>query len=66
MIDTVTTLANNYGLGSKERAITNISRIEAKEALRVTKGNVWAAVTECVDARKKKVSMKILTQQTIM
>ncbi|KAJ9596170.1 hypothetical protein L9F63_027208, partial [Diploptera punctata] len=54
MIDTVVTLATNYGHERKENNIGTISVSEARDALRMHKGNVWAAVTECVEQRQKK------------
>jgi E3 ubiquitin-protein ligase RNF31 len=58
MIETVQTLATKYGRekGQENNQIGTISSTEAKDALRVHKGNVWAAVTECVEQRRKKVS----------
>ena len=32
--------------------VGTLSQAESREALRRHKGNVWAAVTECVDARQ--------------
>lgn len=61
MVDTVVTLATNYGHERKENNVGTISQQEAREALRTHKGNVWASVTECVEQRQKKVSpFKIL------
>lgn len=57
MIDTVVTLATNYGHERKENNIGTISVSEARDALRLHKGNVWAAVTECVEQRQKKVML---------
>ena len=37
------------------RAAGTISNKEARDALRLHKGNVWSAVTECVEQRRKKV-----------
>lgn len=56
MIDTVVTLATNYGHERRENTIGTISAAEARDALRQHGGNVWAAVTECVDQRQKKVT----------
>ena len=36
-------------------AAGTISNKEARDALRLHKGNVWSAVTECVEQRRKKV-----------
>jgi len=55
MIDTVVTLATNYGHERRENNVGTISTQEARDALRMHAGNVWAAVTECVDQRQKKV-----------
>lgn len=57
MIDTVVTLATNYGHERKENNIGTISVSEARDALRLHKGNVWTAVTECVEQRQKKVML---------
>lgn len=57
MIDTVRTLATNYGHERRENTVGTISANEAKEALRLHRGNVWAAVTECVEQRQKKVEL---------
>ena len=49
------TLASNVGHEAEENTIGTISKSEAKEALRKHKGNIWAAVTECVEGRQQKV-----------
>ncbi|XP_066985851.1 E3 ubiquitin-protein ligase lubel-like isoform X41 [Macrobrachium rosenbergii] len=54
MIDTVLTLATNYGHERRVNDIGSISAHEACIALRIHKGNIWAAVTECVEQRQKK------------
>jgi len=54
MIETVMTLASNVGHEAEENTIGTISKAEAKEALRKHKGNIWAAVTECVEGRQQK------------
>ncbi|XP_063229781.1 LOW QUALITY PROTEIN: E3 ubiquitin-protein ligase lubel [Bacillus rossius redtenbacheri] len=54
MIDTVVTLATNYGHERKENNVGTVSAKEARDALRQHKGNVWASVTECVEQRQKK------------
>ena len=54
MIDTVMTLASNVGHEAEENTIGTISKLEAKEALRKHKGNIWASVTECVEGRQQK------------
>ena len=55
MMDTVVTLASNVGHEAEENTIGTLSKIEAKEALRKHKGNIWAAVTECVEQRQMRV-----------
>merc|ERR1719347_1869281 len=54
MIETVMTLGSNVGHEAEENTIGTISKAEAKEALRKHKGNIWAAVTECVEGRQQK------------
>lgn len=54
LIDTVRTLATKYGQERKENIIGTISAIEAREALRIHKGNVWHSVTDCIEQRQKK------------
>ena len=54
-MDTVVTLASNVGHEAEENTIGTLSKSEAKEALRKHKGNIWAAVTECVEQRQSKV-----------
>ena len=55
MMETVVTLASNVGHEAEENTIGTLSKPEAKEALRKHKGNIWAAVTECVEQRQMKV-----------
>ena len=57
MMETVMTLASNVGHEADENTIGTLSKSEAREALRKHKGNIWAAVTECVDQRQAKVRM---------
>ncbi|KAF4526284.1 hypothetical protein B566_EDAN013643, partial [Ephemera danica] len=54
LIDTVATLATNYGHERAENTVGNVSAIEARDALRIKKGDVWQAVTHCVEQRQKK------------
>lgn len=54
LIETVQTLATKYGQERKENIIGTISTAEARDALRQHKGNVWHAVTECIEQRQKK------------
>ncbi|XP_044726520.1 E3 ubiquitin-protein ligase lubel isoform X1 [Chrysoperla carnea] len=53
-INTVQTLATNFGRECRQNTVGTVSVAEAKDALRLHKGNVWAAVTECVEQRQKK------------
>lgn len=53
-MDTVVTLASNVGHEAEENTIGTLSKPEAKDALRKHKGNIWAAVTECVEQRQLK------------
>ena len=55
MVGTVRTLASNYGKEQAQSRVGQISEQEATEALRVHKGNIWAAVTESVEQRQSKV-----------
>jgi len=57
LIDTVATLATNYGLERAENTVGVVSALEARDALRLKKGNVWSAVTHCVEQRQSKVSI---------
>ena len=61
MMETVVTLASNVGHEAEENTIGTLSKPEAKEALRKHKGNIWAAVTECVEQRQLKVRTLIYT-----
>ena len=58
MMETVMTLASNVGHEAEENTIGTLSKAEAKDALRKHKGNIWAAVTECVEQRQAKVGSK--------
>lgn len=53
LVETVQTLATKYGQERKENIVGTISAIEAKEALKKNKGNVWHAVTECIEQRQR-------------
>lgn len=53
LVETVQTLSTKYGQERKENIVGTISSMEAKEALRMHKGNVWHAVTECIEQRQK-------------
>ncbi|XP_021700689.1 uncharacterized protein LOC5572927 isoform X9 [Aedes aegypti] len=54
LVGTVQTLATKYGHEKRENTIGTISSTEAREALRLHKGNIWHAITECIEQRQKK------------
>uniref|UniRef100_A0A182PJP2 Uncharacterized protein n=1 Tax=Anopheles epiroticus TaxID=199890 RepID=A0A182PJP2_9DIPT len=54
LIETVQTLATKYGHEKRENTIGTISTAEAREALRMHKGNIWRAITECIEQRQRK------------
>ena len=56
MIDTVVTLATNFGHEQPENTIGTISSHEAKSALYLHNGDIWAAATECIRQRQRKVN----------
>lgn len=65
MVDTVLTVATKYGRETKENNVGTISQKEAKESLKKHKGNIWQAVTECVQQRQKKVlKITIISSQS--
>lgn len=55
IIDTVVTLATNYGRECKENSVGTVSQLEARKSLHASKGVIWAAVNDCVENRQKKV-----------
>lgn len=52
LIETVQTLATKYGQEHQENIVGTISTREARDALKKHKGNVWQAVTECIERRR--------------
>uniref|UniRef100_A0AAG5DTU1 RBR-type E3 ubiquitin transferase n=1 Tax=Anopheles atroparvus TaxID=41427 RepID=A0AAG5DTU1_ANOAO len=54
LIETVQTLATKYGHEKRENTIGTISTTEAREALRQHRGNIWRAITECIEQRQRK------------
>ncbi|ETN62156.1 hypothetical protein AND_006159 [Anopheles darlingi] len=54
LIETVQTLATKYGHEKRENTIGTISIAEARDALRLHKGNIWRAITECIEQRQRK------------
>ena len=61
----ISTLASNVGHEAEENTIGTLSKPEAKEALRKHKGNIWAAVTECVEQRQTKVIRSTFYHHTL-
>ena len=55
MVDTVVTLATNYGQERIENDIGTLSRSEATRAVLKHQGNIRSAVTELVEERRRKV-----------
>ncbi|XP_054745290.1 E3 ubiquitin-protein ligase lubel isoform X4 [Anastrepha obliqua] len=54
LIQTVQSLSTKYGQERAENIIGTISQIEAREALRQHGGNIWQAVSECIEQRQRK------------
>uniref|UniRef100_A0A1B0FDE2 Uncharacterized protein n=1 Tax=Glossina morsitans morsitans TaxID=37546 RepID=A0A1B0FDE2_GLOMM len=54
LITTVQTLATKYGQERVENTIGTISQVEARDALRLHTGNIWQAVSECIEQRQRK------------
>ncbi|XP_065215308.1 E3 ubiquitin-protein ligase lubel isoform X1 [Planococcus citri] len=61
MIETVVTLATNFGHEQPENTIGTISSHEAKSALHLHHGDIWAAATECIRQRQRKY-VKLMAQ----
>lgn len=55
LVETVQVLVTTQGKELKENNVGVLSAIEAKEALRATKGDVWNAVAMAVQRRQLKV-----------
>lgn len=55
MIKNVIALAAKYGEDNEENDVGTITATEAKEALRIHHGDLWDAVTECIENRQRKV-----------
>ncbi|CAH1139000.1 unnamed protein product [Phyllotreta striolata] len=53
-ISSVQTLATQMGREGPINIVGTVSEIEAREALRKHKGNLWPAVEECVEQRQRK------------
>lgn len=54
-IASVQTLATQMGREGPMNIVGTVSEEEARAALRLHKGNLWPAVTECVEQRQRKV-----------
>lgn len=54
LIQTVQSLATKYGQERAENTIGTISQTEAREALCIHFGNIWQAVSECIEQRQRK------------
>ncbi|XP_065358387.1 E3 ubiquitin-protein ligase lubel isoform X2 [Calliphora vicina] len=54
LIQTVQSLATKYGQERAENTIGTISQMEARDALRMHTGNIWQAVSECIEQRQRK------------
>lgn len=54
LVQAVQSLSTKYGLERPENIIGTVSNLEAREALRIHKGNVWQAVSECIGQRQRK------------
>ncbi|XP_036321321.1 E3 ubiquitin-protein ligase lubel [Rhagoletis pomonella] len=54
LIQTVQSLSTKYGQERVENIIGTISQTEAREALRQHGGNIWQAVSECIEQRQRK------------
>ncbi|XP_037958347.1 E3 ubiquitin-protein ligase lubel isoform X2 [Teleopsis dalmanni] len=54
LIQTVQSLSTKYGQERVENIIGTISHNEARDALRMHSGNIWQAVSECIEQRQKK------------
>lgn len=47
-------MATKYGQERVENTIGTISQVEARDALRLHTGNIWQAVSECIEQRQRK------------
>ncbi|KAF8786846.1 E3 ubiquitin-protein ligase lubel like protein [Argiope bruennichi] len=55
MIKNVIALAAKYGEDNEENDVGIITATEAKEALHIHRGDIWDAVTECIENRQRKI-----------
>lgn len=56
IIASVQTLSTQMGREGPMNIVGTVSEKEAREALRIHKGELWPAVQECVEQRQRKVS----------
>ncbi|XP_020716949.1 uncharacterized protein LOC101461890 isoform X7 [Ceratitis capitata] len=54
LIQTVQSLSTKYGQERVENIIGTVSQTEARDALRQHGGNIWQAVSECIEQRQRK------------
>ncbi|XP_018783776.1 PREDICTED: uncharacterized protein LOC108965672 isoform X5 [Bactrocera latifrons] len=54
LIQTVQSLSTKYGQERVENIIGTVSQGEARDALRQHGGNIWQAVSECIEQRQRK------------
>lgn len=54
LIQTVQSLSTKYGQERVENIIGTVSQSEARDALRQHGGNIWQAVSECIEQRQRK------------
>ncbi|KAG8196446.1 hypothetical protein JTE90_012270 [Oedothorax gibbosus] len=55
MIKNVIALAAKYGEDNEENDVGVITASEAKQALHIHRGDIWDAVTECIENRQRKI-----------
>lgn len=55
MIKNVIALAAKYGEDNEENDVGVITTTEAKDALRIHRGDIWDAVAECIETRQRKI-----------
>lgn len=60
LVETVQILASTQGQDQTENCVRNLSTIEAKIALRLSRGEVWNAVGHAVQLRQNKVATLLL------
>ena len=66
MVETVVTLATNYGHERADNDIGTLTREEATRFVLKNQGNIWSSVTECVEERRRKVIILLLHPKQIV